>query len=106
MTSAEMRFWFRSTIFQPFRVIFVVVVFEAEFDQIASAANALQNVFDVMRERGDGLADGRQSFGLHHGGIVSRVFDGQRGLMGDGDHQLQMFLVELVGAALLDELLG
>ena len=81
------------------------VVLHAHFDQVAAAADALQNVLDVVRERGDRLADGRQTFGLHHRLVVGRVFDRERRLMGDGDHQLEMLLRELVGRALLQDAL-
>ena len=59
-----------------------------------------------MRERGDGLPDGGQPLGLDHGRVVAGVFDGQGRLVADGDHQLQVVFGELVGAALLDALLG
>ena len=74
----------------------LVVLRQARLDQVAAAADALQDVLDVMREHGDGLAHGSQSFGLHHRRVVASVFHGQRRLMGDGDHQLQMFLGKLV----------
>ncbi len=82
------------------------VVFHAHFDQVAAAADALQNVLDVVRERGDRLADGGQTFGLHHLLVVIRIFDRERRLMGDRDHELQMFLRELVGGTLLQNALG
>ena len=78
---------------------------EPHLDQVAAAADALQDVLDVVRERGDGLADGRQPLGLDHGGVVAGVLDGQGRLVADGDHQLQVVLGERVGAAALDDLL-
>ena len=117
ITSAEMRSWLRSTMFQPLRIVvdgflgrfdvdFAVghglgVVLEAQLDQVAAAADALQDVLDVVRERGDRLADGRQPFGLDHRLVVGRVFDRERRLVGDGDHQLEVLFRELVGRALL-----
>ena len=62
--------------------------------------------FDMVRDRGHGLSDGRQPLGLHHRAVVSRILDGQSGLMGDGHHQVQVVLAELGGAPLADELLG
>ena len=50
--------------------------------------------------------DGRQPLGLDHGRVVAGVLDGQGRLVADGDHQLQVVLGELVGPALLDQLLG
>ena len=78
---------------------------EAHLDQVAAAADALQDVLDVVRERGDGLPDGRQPLGLDHRRVVAGVFDGERGLVPDGDHQLQVVLGEFRRAALLDHLL-
>ena len=65
-------------------------------DQVAAAANALQNVLDVVRERGDRLPHGRQPLGLDHRRVVRRVLDRQRRLVADGDHQLQVLFGELV----------
>ena len=83
--------------FQPLPTTCFVVLRQAHLDQVAAAADALQDVLDVVRQRGDRLADGRQPLGLHHGGIVARVLDGQRRLMADGDHQLEMVFGEFVG---------
>ena len=83
-----------------------VVFRQAQLDQVAAAADALEDVLDVVGESGDGLADGRQPLGLDHGGIVAGVLDGQGRLVADGDHQLQVVLGELVGAAALEDLLG
>ncbi len=84
---------------QPLRTIAFVVVVEAEIDEIAAAADALEDVLDVVRERGDGLADGREPLGLDHGGVVVGVFDGERGLVADGDHELQVLVGKLSRAA-------
>ncbi len=90
ITSVEMRSWFFSTMLHPLRMVVTArladststglagsssppslgVVLHPHFDQIAAAADALQNVLDVVRERGDGLPHGRQPLGLHHRGVV------------------------------------
>src|SRR5690606_6480721 len=67
----------------------------------AAAADALQDVLDVVREGGDGLAHGRQAFGLQQGGVIRRVFHGECRLVADGDHQLQVFLGEFVDVPLV-----
>ncbi len=38
------------------------------------------NVFDVMRKRGNRLADSSEAFGLHHRLVVGSIFDSQRGI--------------------------
>ena len=68
---------------------------QAHLEDLAAAAQALQDVLDVMRQGGDGLADGRQPLGLHHGLVVARLLDGQGRLVGDGDGQGQVVLGEL-----------
>ena len=95
ITSAEILFWFFSTMLQPLRTMFSSWSARPISIKIAAAADALQNVLDVVRERGDRLPDGRQPFGLHHRRVVGGVFDRQRRLMADGDHQLQMLFVKL-----------
>ena len=77
------------------------MILDAHLDEIAAAADALQNILDVVRERGDGLADGGEALGLHHLLVVIRIFDGQRRLVGDGNHKFEMLLREFVGRALL-----
>ena len=98
-TSDEIRRWFRSTMCQPLRDHLLVVLRQPHLDQIAAAANPLQDVLDVVRERGDRLADGGQPLGLHHRRIVVCVFDRQCRLMADRDHQLQMLFGEFIAAA-------
>ena len=82
------------------------VVLDAELDEVTTAADALQDVLDVVREGGDRLADGRQPFGLDHGLVIGGVFHRQRCLVGDGDHELQVLLRKLVGRALLQNAVG
>ena len=67
---------------------------EAHVEDFAAAAQALQDVLDVVRQGGDGLADGRQPLGLHHRLVVARLLDGQGRLVGDGDGQGQVVLGE------------
>ena len=49
----------------------------------------------MVRQRGDGLADGRQALGLDHRLVVARLLDRQGRLVGDGDGQRQVVLGEL-----------
>ena len=49
----------------------------------------------MVRECGDGLADGGKPFRLHHRGVVGGVLDGQCRLMADGDEELEMLVGEL-----------
>ena len=71
-----------------------VVVLQPHFHEITASADALEDVFDVVRERGDGLAGGGEPLRLHHGRVVGGVFDGERSLMADRDHQLEVVVVE------------
>ena len=64
-------------------------------EDFAAAREPLQDVLDVVRQGGDGLADGRQALGLHHGVVIARLLDGQGGLVGQGDGQGQVVLGEL-----------
>ena len=70
-----------------------------ELQDLAAALEPLQDVLDVMRQRRNGLADGRQALRLDHGLMVTRVLDGQGGLVGDGDGQLQMIFGEAAAAS-------
>ena len=103
MTRLEICSWFFSTIRQPRRTTSLSSSFKPILDQVAAAADALQDVLDVVRERGDRLAHGRQPLGLEHGRVVRRVLDRQRRLVADGDHQLEMLFGELVDGAAGDE---
>ena len=49
----------------------------------------------MVRQRGDGLADGGEPLGLDHGLVVAGVLDGQGRLVGDGDGQLRWSSVNL-----------
>src|SRR5262249_16084096 len=60
----------------------------------AAAAEALQDVLDVVRQRGNGLADRSQSFRLHQGLVITGLLDGEGSLVADGDGQRQVVLVE------------
>ena len=75
----------------------VVLVLQAHLEDVVAALEALQVVLDVVRERGDGLADGGQALGLHQGLVVARVLDGQGGQVADGDGDGQVVLGELAG---------
>ena len=75
-----------------------VVVGKSQLDEVAAAADALEDILDVVGKRGDGLPDGGQPLGLDHGGIVAGVLDGQGRLVADGDHQLEVVFAELVDA--------
>ncbi len=55
----------------------LVLLLEPQVDQVASAAQALEDVLDVVREGGDGLADGRQPLGLELGLVEPGVLDRQ-----------------------------
>ncbi len=72
----------------------LVLFLQAHVDQIAAAADALEDVLDVVRKRGDGLPDGREPLGLELGLVKGRVFDREAGLVTDRDHQLQVLLGE------------
>ena len=77
----------------------VVLFLQAHLEDFAAGPQPLQDVLDVVRQGGDGLADGRQALGLHHGVVVARLLDGQGGLVGQGDGQGQMVLGELADRA-------
>ena len=94
--------WFFSTIVQPRRTIDVVFLVQAHVDQVAAAANALEDVLDVMRQRGDRLADGGKPLGLDLGVVKHGVLDRQAGLVADRDHQHQMVLRESACGPFLD----
>ena len=72
----------------------VVLLVEAHVDQVAAAADALEDVLDVVRERGDRLADGGEPLGLDLVVVEDRVLDRQARLVADGDHQHQVVLAE------------
>src|ERR1043165_8487030 len=78
----------------------VVLVLESHLDDFAAAAETLQNVLDVVRQSGNGLSDGRQTFRLHQGLVVVGFFDGEGGLVCDGDGQRQMIFAEFAEAGL------
>ena len=82
----------------------VVLLVQAHVDQVAAAADALEDVLDVVRERGDRLADGREPLGLDLGLVELGVLDRQAGLVADGDHQHQVVLGEPALGAVLDRL--
>ena len=71
-----------------------VLVVEAQVDQVAAAADALEDVLDVMREGGDRLADGGEPFRLDLVVVEDRVLDRQAGLVADRDHEHQLLLAE------------
>ena len=77
----------------------VVLLVQAHVDQVAAAADALEDVLDVVRQRGDRLADGGEPLGLELGAGRSRVLDRQARLVADGDHQHQVVLREPAPAA-------
>ena len=52
----------------------VVLFLESQVDQVAAAADALEDVLDVMRERGDRLADGGEPLGLDLVVVKDRCF--------------------------------
>ncbi len=79
---------------------------QSHLDQVAPAADSLENVLDVVRERGDGLPDGGEAFGLDHRGVVTRVFHGQCRLVRDGDHQFQVVFVEAMRGVLYERVDG
>ena len=72
----------------------LVLLVEAQVDQVAAAADALEDVLDVVRERGDRLADGGEPLGLDLVVVEHGVLDGQAGLVADGDHQHELVLGE------------
>ena len=72
----------------------IVLLLEAQVDQVAAAADALEDVLDVMRERGDRLADGGESLGLDLVVVEDGVLDRQPGLVADGDHEHELVLAE------------
>ena len=72
----------------------VVLFLESQVDQRAAAVDALEDVLDVMGEGGDRLADRGESFGLDLVVVEDGVFDGQSGLVADGDHQRELLLAE------------
>ena len=88
--------WFFSMFFQPCCSSVGVHVLEAHFEDFAAALESLQDVLDVVRQRGDGLADRGQALRLHHRLMIARLLDGQRRLVGHGAGQEQMFAAELV----------
>ena len=51
----------------------LVLLVQAHVDEVAAAAEALEDVLDVVRERRDRLADGREPLGLDLG-LVELVF--------------------------------
>ncbi len=73
----------------------LVLLVEAQVDQIAPATDALEDVLDVVREGGDGLPDRRQPLGLDLVVVEQGVLEGQPGLVADGDHQHELVLGEL-----------
>ena len=60
------------------------------FDQVTPPANPLQNIFNMVRENCDRLADRGEPFRLEHRQIILRILDCQRRLMTDREHQLEM----------------
>ena len=50
----------------------LVLLVQAHVDQVAAAADALEDVLDVVRERGDRLADGGEPLGLELGVVERR----------------------------------
>ena len=50
----------------------LVLLVQAHVDQVAAAADALEDVLDVVRERGDRLADGGEPLGLELGLVERR----------------------------------
>ena len=80
--------------------------FQPRFDQIAPAADPLQDILDVMRQGGDRLSHRRQSFTLDQCGVVERILDRQGCLVADGGDQPQVVVGELLLAARLDQLSG
>ena len=81
----------------------LVLVRQPHFEDLAAALEALQDVLDVMRQRGDRLADGGQPLRLEHGLVIARVLDGQGGLVSNGDRQFEVVLGKLAGRVLVDD---
>ena len=71
-----------------------VFVLQAHLHEVAAAADSLEDVLDVVGERGDGLARGREPLRLHHRGVVGGVLDGEGRLVADRDHQLEVVVAE------------
>src|SRR5262249_33945519 len=73
----------------------VILLAQAHLQDFAARAQALEDVLDVVRQRRDGLADGREPFRLKHGLVVARFLYRQGRLMADGDGQGEVVTREL-----------
>ena len=83
------------------------MVLESQVDQVAATADPLQDVLDVVTERGDGLAHRGQPFGVDQCRLGPLAVDHQRGLVPDRHQQPQRLFAEpLAGAATLEDLVG
>ena len=82
-----MRPWFRSTSFQPLPSRSLSLVLERGADHVGAEPHPLHDVLDVVRQRRDGLADGREPLGVHQRLVVAALLDGEGRLVGDGAGQ-------------------
>ena len=71
-----------------------ILVFQSHLHEVAAAADPLEDVLDVVGEGGDGVADGRESLRLNHGGVVGGVLDREGGLVPDRNHELEVLVAE------------
>src|SRR5262249_52901160 len=79
----------------------IILLVEAEIDQVAAATDSLEDVLDVVGKGGDRLANGREPLGLDLVVIEDGVFDSQTGLVADCDHQHELVLAEPAALAAL-----
>ena len=91
----SIRPWFRSTSFHPLPSRSLSSSLKRGADHVGAEANPLHDVLDVVRQRGDGLPDGREPLGVHERLVVAALLDRDGRLVGDGAGERQVVLGEL-----------
>ncbi len=63
---------------------------EPHFEDLAAGLESLENVFDMVRQRRDRLADGSETLRVDERLVIACLLDGEGRLVGDGDGQRQV----------------
>ncbi len=71
-----------------------VVFVESDLDDICSASESLEDIFDRVREGCDGLADGGHSFGVDAFEVFVGVGERESGVLSYGVEQCELFADE------------
>ena len=72
-----------------------VFFLEGGTDHILAEWDPLHDVLDVVRHRGNGLADSSQPFSIHQGLVIAALFHSDRCLVGDGAGKMEVDFGEL-----------